>query len=95
MVMWIKRAFVAAKANLVLYAGIAFVALFGIVKIQSEQKQSLRRKNKTLNAQIDQANAIAEAESELDQTFSHRAEEAQRDIKAGKMPENIKRRNEY
>ena len=78
--------------------GTALVA-FGLAIMRiiflKQSRNRYRESSKTYKAQLDQEVAINEAESEIGQEFSHRAEESKRDLKEGKMPANIRDRNGY
>ena len=73
-------------------AGIV-AALVAYLKIVTEQRNRARAKAKAEAARADQAEDIAAADEEIEHKYSDLQRESDRDIKAGKMPDNIRNRN--
>ena len=67
--------------------------LYLLLKISGLQRNKARREAKAYKAQVKQREAEMKSDNEVDQEFSHRAEEARRDLDEGRIPDIIRRPN--
>lgn len=67
---------------------LAFMA--GLLKIQSERARSWKDKAKNAESQLEFRDDVIESENEIDQEFSHRADEARKDLDEGNIPEHLR-----
>lgn len=76
-----------------LYAIITAIGVFllGMIKFLSVRNKSLKKQNKQLEADVAFQNEVNESEAELRQEFSHRADEAKRDIENGEIPSHLRK----
>ena len=76
-------------------------ALLTILAAVVRHKQVVRQRDNAklealrLRAIVLMEQNIREAENEIDQEFSHRAHEANREIEDGKVPRHLRNSNEY
>lgn len=86
----IKAKLIAAGAGLM--AILAFVLR---LKIVTAQRDKARVKAKTAEKAAKQAHDVIESDTEIEVEFSDLERESKRDIENGKMPDNIRNRNEF
>ena len=71
-------------------AGIAILAfLLGIIKFLSARNKSLKEEVKAANSQLQYREKVDTIDEEIEQEFSHRAEEARRDVEKGDIPSHL------
>ena len=68
-------------------------AFFLRLKIVTAQRDKARKRADAEAARADQAEDIAEADAEIEAKYSDLERESKRDIKAKRMPSNIRNRN--
>ena len=64
--------------------------LFALIKVLGVSNRQLKRENKQLEADIKFKDEVNEADSEIRQEFSHRADEAQKDIENDEIPDHLR-----
>ena len=69
-------------------AGIIAV-LLGLVKFLSARNKSLKEEVKAANSQLQYREKVDTIDEEIEQEFSHRAEEARRDVESGDIPDHL------
>ena len=74
---------------------LAFLAAIFRFRQVKEQRDKARQRADNAEAQIDEANKVNEAESELDNEFSDLERESKHDQANGDMPSHIRDRNDY
>ena len=83
------------KGKLILIGGAVITFLLGVIKFQSVQNKRNKKRavqaEKTLKFKED----VDTIDNEIDQEFSHRAEEAKQDVKEGKVPRNLSDPNDF
>ena len=76
------------------YAQLIGAAIIGVLylllKIVSGQRDKAKRDAKAYKAQVKQREAEMKSDNEVDQEFSHRAEEARRDLDEGRIPDILR-----
>ena len=85
------------KAKLIA-AGAALLAIFGFLvrlKIVTSQRDKAKHKAEQYKAWTERQTETAEIESELEQEFSHRAQEANEDVKEGKVPDHLSNPHDF
>lgn len=71
------------------------VSLLAVIKVLLSRNKHLKKENKQLEADIGFREGVDEADSEIEQEFSHRADEANRDIDDGEIPDNLRNPNSW
>ena len=83
------------KGKLILIGGAVITFLLGVIKFQSVQNKRNKKRavqaEKTLKFKED----VDTIDEEIDQEFSHRAEEAKQDVEDGKVPRNLSDPNDF
>ena len=69
-------------------AGIIAV-LIGLVKFLAARNKSLKEEVKAANSQLQYREKVDTIDEEIEQDFSHRAEEARRDVEKGDIPDHL------
>lgn len=72
-------------------AGIIAV-LLGIVKFLAHRNKSLKQEVKSAKSALKYREEVDSMDAEINQEFSHRAEEAQRDIQNDEIPRHLRHR---
>lgn len=78
--------------------GALLVTFLGIILRNSylaAQNERLRHKADLALAQVRYSKEVAYADTEIDQTFSHRAEVANEQVEDGVVPDNLREPNEW
>jgi len=80
------------KAKLIAAGSLALAAIAAIIRISflKNQRDSLKTKAKTLEAQVRQQAEIEQADAEIEQEYSRRATEARRVIDEGGIPDHLR-----
>lgn len=63
--------------------------LLGLVKYLSARNKSLRNEVKTVKADLQFRKDVDIIDAEIEQEFSHRAEEARKDVEQGDIPSHL------
>lgn len=71
------------------------VSLLAVIKVLLSRNKHLKKENKQLEADIEFREGVDEADSEIEQEFSHRADEANRHIDDGEIPDNLRNPNSW
>jgi hypothetical protein len=61
------------------------------IKFLTIRNQGLKRKVKRAERQLEFEREINESEAEIEQDFSHRAEEAKKDLDEGNIPDHLRK----
>lgn len=84
------------KAKLAALGTLALAAIAAIIRISflKNQRDALKDKAKTLEAQVKQQAEIEQADAEIEATYSRRAKEAKRVIDEGGIPDHLRDPND-
>ena len=84
------------KAKLAALGAIALAAIAAILRISylKNQRDSLKDRARTLDAQLKQRAEVDEADAEIEATFSRRAKEARRVLDEGGIPDHLRNPND-
>jgi len=77
------------KSKLILYGGAVLVALLGVIKYLSFSRGVYKNKAKRAEITLKRQSDTQDAETEIDQKFSRRAKESNKDIEDGKVPDHL------
>lgn len=70
--------------------GAAIIAvLIGVIKFLSARNKSLKEEVKAANSQLQYREKVDTIDAEIEQDFSHRAEEARKDVESGEIPDHL------
>ena len=77
--------------NKIIAIGVAIIAfLLGAVKFFLHRNSKLKQKVKAAEGQLKVVREQVRIDAEIEQEFSHRAEEARRDLDAGNIPDHLR-----
>lgn len=79
------------KTKLWAFVAGAFAILLGLLKIKSLQAKSWKNKAKQAKKDLNYRDRLDTLDSELEQDFSHRAEEAKKDLDSGEIPDHLRK----
>lgn len=83
------------KARAVAIGAAVGALLFAAFKILIVQRNSARDDARRFRATVELQKRVSEADSEIDAEFSHRAAEANKDKRDGKVPDNLSDPNDF
>ena len=85
------------KAKLIAAGALLATALGFLVrlKIVTSQRDKAKHKAEQYKAWSERQEETATKDSELEQEFSHRAQEANEDVKEGKVPDHLSNPNDF
>ena len=78
------------KAKLYAIGAAVLGVLLGVIKLLGSRNRQLERINDQLQADIEFKNDVEEADAEIRQEFSHRADEARKDLENDEIPEHLR-----
>jgi len=82
--------FTALKVKLYAIGAALIGALFAIIKVLNVRNRQMKRERDQAEADLKFRNEVAEEDSEIRQEFSHRADEAKKDIENDEIPEHLR-----
>ena len=87
----------AVKAKLIAFGAalLTLLAFFARFKWVEKQRDTAIKQRDAAVARADQAEDIAEIDTELENEFAERRRESDRESEDGKMPDHIRRRNDF
>jgi len=74
---------------------LGILGFFLRLRMVTAQRDKARQKAAAAASEAKFHKKLDESHTEIDQEFSHRAEEAAKDIKDGKIPRNLSNPNDY
>lgn len=80
------------KAKLWAIGGAIIASLLLVVKLLLTQNSKLRKRAEAVESQLKFNKRQAKLDAEVEQEFSHRAEEARRDLDNDEIPEHLRNR---
>ena len=83
------------KSKLILIGGGIIAFLLAALKVLSLQNKRNKRRAEQAEKTLKFKEDVDTIDAEIDQEFSHRAEEAKQDVKAGKIPRNLRDPNDF
>lgn len=81
------------KSKLILIGGAIIAGLLAVIKFQSFRSEANKRRAEQAEKTLKFREDVIESDAEIDQEFSHRAEEAHKD--EGKVPRNLRDPNDF
>lgn len=78
------------KGKLLAIGGVIIAILLGLVKFLTYRNNSLKQEVKSAKKQLQFKEKVDIIEEEIEQEYSHRAEEARRDLDEGNIPEHLR-----
>ncbi len=78
------------KSKVIAASAAIIVFLLGVVKLFLHRNSQLKQRVKKAEGQLKQSREQARLDAEIEQEFSHRAEEARRDLDEGNIPDHLR-----
>ena len=83
--------FSALKANFLAIGGAIIAFLLGIIKFQSVRNKTIKKQRDNAKADLQFREDVVELDEEINQEFSHRAEEAKEALDEDRIPDHLAR----